>query len=183
MGEPTGLVYTRLMASDSSQSSPTELRRRARIFRPWALLTTAALIALSLARPAVAAEASTITLRDGSAITAEILSLNDGVYTVRSQTLGTVTLRQEDVRSVSSEAAAQAPSQLDAIEQRMTSDPETMSTISALQDSPEMKALLEDPEVLDALKSGNIQGLLSNPKLARLAADPRIQEITKKYAE
>ena len=171
------------MVSESSQGRSTRWRQRGLVGSRLARIATAGMIAAALAGPALAAEPSRITLRDGSTISGEVLSLSGGVYTVRSQTLGTITLRQEDVRTVSSDAPPQVPSQLDAIEQRMTSDPETMSAISALQDSPEIKALLEDPDVLDALRSGNLQAILSNPKLARLAADPRIQEITKKYAE
>ena len=155
-----------------------------------------ALLALACARPALAAEPSTIVLRDGTTITGEILSLSGGVYTVQSTTLGTIHITASDVRTVSNgpqpevpaaaagnqgAPAPAAPTQLDDLQQRMASDPDTMRDINALQDTPEMRDLLDDPAVLEALRSGNLEALLSNPKLARLAADPRIQKIADKY--
>lgn len=78
-------------------------------------------------------------------------------------------------------ARAQDTSQLDGIQDRMANDPEAMRAISALQDSPELKAVLDDPALMEALGKGDIDKVLSNPKVARLAADPRVQELTKKY--
>jgi hypothetical protein len=77
--------------------------------------------------------------------------------------------------------AQDASSPLDDLQDRMSNDPETMSTISALKDSPEVKALLDDHALMDALQRGDLDALLANPKIARLAADPRVQELTKKY--
>jgi hypothetical protein len=78
-------------------------------------------------------------------------------------------------------ALAEDPAQVVGLEQRMASDPDTMSAISALQDTPEMKAVLADEELIEALQRGDIDKVLANPKVARLAADPRVQELTKKY--
>jgi hypothetical protein len=138
------------------------------------------LFVLFVSSPLHAAAPSTITLRDGSAITGEVVSLNDGVYTIKSATLGTITVKESDVRSLTKGAAAPDPGQMGALQERMTSDPDTMSTLTALQDDPELKAVLNDPEVLNALQSGNVDALLSNPKVAHLADDPKVQEITKK---
>jgi hypothetical protein len=138
---------------------------------------------------ALAAEPSVITLRDGTTITGEVVSMVGGLYSIQSATLGSLTVRESDIRSITKgatsppAAAAGVPSQLDGLQERMAADPETMKAVSALQDSPEIKALLEDPEVMEALRSGNLEVLLANPKLARLAADPRIQEITRKFAQ
>jgi hypothetical protein len=139
-------------------------------------------ILLCASSAAHAAEASTLTLRDGSSITGEVVSLSDGVYTVRSVTLGTIAVKASDVRSLTNDAAAQAPApaQPEGLQERLASDPDTMDAIAALQDDPELKAVLDDPELLNALRSGNLEALMSNPKVAHLAADPKIQEITNK---
>jgi hypothetical protein len=136
---------------------------------------------LFVSSPLHAAAPSTITLRDGSTITGEVVSLSDGVYTIKSATLGMITVKESDVRSMTKTAAAAPdPGQMGALQERMTSDPDTMSTLTALQDDPELKAVLNDPEVLNALQSGNVDALLANPKVAHLADDPKVQEITKK---
>jgi len=175
------------MASERVGFGPWETacdwRLRRRVGRRGALaLLMVVLATVCTQLPARAGEPSTITLRDGSTVTGEIVSLTDGVYTIRSTTLGTLSVKAADVTSMRNEAAAQAPDQLGAIQEQIASDPDTMNAVSALKDAPELQAVLDDPEVMSALQSGNIEALLSNPNIARLAADPRIQEITKKFA-
>ncbi|HXQ24247.1 MAG TPA: hypothetical protein VN812_21375 [Candidatus Acidoferrales bacterium] len=160
--------------------------RRRLLARPLAIgvVLPGLLIVLFASNAVHAVEPSTLTLRDGSSITGEVVSLSDGVYTVRSATLGTVTVKAADVRSLTNEATATgpAPAQLDGLQERIASDPDTMNAINTLRDDPELKAMLDDPELQSALQSGNLDALLSNPKLARFAADPRVQEITKKVS-
>jgi len=129
-------------------------------------------------------EASTIALRDGSTINGEVLSMHDGVYTIRSETLGTIAVKQSDIRTLTNGAAVPAPSaaqgQMDAVAARMAADPAVMDAVTALQDSPDVQAVLDDPDLMRAVQSGDLETLLTNPKLAHLAADPRVQDITKK---
>ena len=156
-------------------------------------ILAALLLQTAAAQTALAADTNVITLRDGTVITGEVVSLIGGLYTVQSDTLGAVTVRQSDIVSMTRGDAAttagrrpavpEAPTRIDELQQRMASDPETMKAVSALQDNPEIKELLDDPEVLKALQSGDLEVLLANPKLARLAADPKVQEITRKLAQ
>jgi hypothetical protein len=127
------------------------------------------------------AAASTITLRDGSSISGEVVSLHDGVYTIQSPALGTVTVKQADVRTLAEPAAASVPAQLDALREHLAADPATMDAITALASDPDVQAILGDPQVRAALQDGNLDALLSNPNIARLAADPRIRGITEKF--
>jgi hypothetical protein len=138
-----------------------------------------ALAFLSALPPVHGAESSTITLRDGSSITGEVVSLRDGIYTVRSALLGTVTVKQSEVASLTNGSAGQASIQLDALKEQLTADPDTMRAIVDLMDLPDVQAVLSDPDIRPALQSGNLEALLSNPKLVRLVADPRFQDITK----
>lgn len=157
-------------------------RLRLRLVLPGLLAVLTALSTASAAGP------STVTLRDGSTITGEVVSLEAGLYTIRSATLGTLTLRQADVQSIADAAAPppapalSAPAQLDAVQERIAADPALMQDITALQDVPEIQALLEDPEVMNAIRDGNLEALVGNPKLARLAADPRVQAIVRKLS-
>lgn len=142
-----------------------------------------ALIACCVASPALAGPSSTIALRDGSSITGEIVGLRDGVYTIRSAALGTLTIEQSQVATVTNGSpAAPAANQLDAIQQQLTADPDTMRAIMELMEAPEVRATLDDPDVRTALEHGNLDALLSNPRVIGLAADPRFQSITGKLA-
>lgn len=78
-------------------------------------------------------------------------------------------------------APAQEGSPLDGLQERMAADPQAMNTISDLRDSPDMKAVLDDPALMDAIQRGDISALLANPKIAKLAADPKVRELTEKY--
>jgi hypothetical protein len=143
----------------------------------------AALAAVGLLGAVQLVQAATLTLRDGSTISGEVLSLRDGVYTVRSATLGTVTVKQADVRTLSEESVvAPAPGQVDALQARLAADPGTVQAITALSEDPDVQAILNDPDLLAALQKGNLDALLSSPKIARLAADPRVQDITRKFS-
>jgi hypothetical protein len=126
------------------------------------------------------ADGSTLTLRDGTIVSGEIVSLNDGAYVVKSAALGTLTIKQADVATVTEQPTAPAAADLHALQEQMAADPATVSAVAALQDDPDVQAILSDPALLAALRDGNLEALLSNPKIARLASDPRVQDITKK---
>ena len=91
----------------------------------------------------VAATAASIELRDGSVVQGEVISLADGVYTVRTRTLGVVEFDQEDVVAVryggsaghisagSATAGTLDPVQTQAIAGRLMSDPAIMEMITA----------------------------------------------------
>ena len=86
-------------------------------------------------------------------------------------------------QTTSKEAGAGDKRQIEALQDRINSDPQMSDTIDALQSDPEVQSILEDPEVARALESGNTDALLANPKIQGLANHPKIQEITKKLAQ
>ena len=150
----------------------------------------APLVASALLCAVSAADAATILLRDGSRIQGEVLTLSGGVYSIRSATLGTVTVPQADVQSISeadapaapAAAAAGAPSAQE-LQQRIASDPALMAEVNGLQNNPDVQSILNDPEIMNALRSGNLQVIMGNPKLARLASDPAVQSLIGKLAQ
>lgn len=160
----------------------------------WAMLPLVLLI--TMVAPGLAAELRQLRLTDGSVITGEIESVRDGVYTVRSPSLGTITVKDADIRSIAAPNAAAAPAdttnapsaagalpQLDTTQRRILEDDGIMSAVTALQDDPQLQDILNDPEVMEALQSGNLEALQSNSKVRSLMNDPRVQDITKKVAQ
>lgn len=73
--------------------------------------------------------------------------------------------------------------QVESLEDRILSQPETMDAVRALQSDPEFQDVLKDPEVTRALESGNTDALLANPKVNNLVNNPAIQDITKKLGQ
>ena len=123
----------------------------------------------------------TVTLNDGSTITGEVVSLANGVYEVRSPTLGSVHIKDSDVRGIDdAPAAAAAPissSEVEALQQRLLADDNAMDKIRHLKDDPLFRKVLNDPEVLRALKSGDVSSLLSNPSVNQLANHPVVKDL------
>ncbi len=154
------------------------------------------LVLISAAVCAFAGEMSEIKLSDGSKVTGEIVSLNAGVYTVKTASMGTIRIDQPKVVSISqkSAVAASAPAAgstpensavsskmveggIDAIKRAMQSNDQVMNSISSLQNDPDFQAVLNDPEVMAAVNTNNIQALSTNPKFLKLLDNDAVQEI------
>ena len=147
-------------------------------------------IILAAALMTGAASADRIVLSDGSAIQGKVLSMNNGVYQIQTDALGVVSLPQSKVNSISSGSAlpqsdeapvdSQSASAIQSLQSSMASNPGIMSHISYLQNDPDMKAVLQDPEVMRAVQSFDLQALSNNPKIKKLMQNQKIQEIRNK---
>jgi hypothetical protein len=147
------------------------------------------LIVLALLVPAIdsvaAGEVRQIELADGSVLTGEVLSYANGVYTVRTGSLGTITIEDSRVRSISSpgQAASSAgPSygQARSLEEQMRSDEQVMNMIRSLKDDPAFRRVLEDPGILRAVEAGDLATLMANPRFMELMNNPTVREIQNK---
>jgi len=146
-------------------------------------------VALSLvAGTARAGELREIELKDGSIITGEVVSMNNGIYTIKSDTLGTLKLEEFKVRVIRPRSPSQGPgaaqintgSEVTSLQHKMMSDQEIMGLIQSLQNDPEFMKLLEDPEVMKAVSAGDVAALTANPRFMKLLGNPAVQEIQKK---
>ena len=135
----------------------------------------------SLAGYASAGEVREIQLNDGSVIYGEILSLRNDVLTLKTETLGVVTLDASKIRTIRMKPETEtADDQFQELRQSMMSDPEILNMIFSLQNDPEIQAILKDPELMKSLSSGDIGALISNPAIIKLLNNPKIQDIGKK---
>ena len=131
-----------------------------------------------------AGEQREFELDDGSVIFGEIVSLKDGVYTLASESLGTVKIEEKRIRTIRSKTSQVSPEiPLEEMKQRMMNDDEIMSMILTLQNDPDFKEILEDPVIMNAIASGDISTLLSNPKFLKLLDNPTIKEIGEKVQD
>jgi hypothetical protein len=145
----------------------------------------------SLSAP-VRATTLRLTLTDGSVIAGEIESVQDGIYTVRSPSLGTITVKDSDIRRIETptdspagpDSTAPGPGatshpQLDALQRQILNDDAAMSSVTALQDDPQFQDILNDPDISEALRAGDLDALARNPKLQSLMNNPKVQEINR----
>jgi len=142
-----------------------------------------------------AGEYNEIGLIDGSTIYGEILSFNDGVYTVKSSSLGTLKIAESDIREIRVKSAnkknrdpispenASIGSEVQALQTFMQNDQEIMAIIFSLQNDPDFQKIISDPDVLNAVNSGDIAALISNPKFMSLLNNQKIQQIQKKLTQ
>jgi hypothetical protein len=66
------------------------------------------------------------------------------------------------------------------LKERMLNDEGIMALIRAMQNDPEMQALLNDPAVLRAIQAMDINTLINNPTFMKMLNNPRVQEIEKR---
>jgi hypothetical protein len=163
----------------------------------------AALLAGALAAAGLAAGAGDLArfeLDDGSVVVGEPLSLADGVYRIRTPALGEVTVDASRVRRMSraddtgggaagawgaapgaptgaDPAAAVSAADIEGLQRRLIGDQGVMESIMALQQDPQLKAALADPELMGLVMSGNIEALRNHPAFGRLMNHEGIRAI------
>jgi hypothetical protein len=158
-------------------------RRFARM--EWVLLLMSGV--LTFCEPSLAA---TVTLKDGTVIRGEVKSLQDGVYTVQSESAGTLHIRSDQIRSIDEAeqrptASAASPSgtppsgasAVDAAKSLISQDPNLLTAVLGLQSEPEVIAALADPVVAKAIADGNYAALATNPKIVALMQNPKVRAI------
>ena len=138
-----------------------------------------------LVQSAVSGEVRVIELKDGSVITGEVLSLSKGLYTIKSDGLGTVTLDESKVlairsRSENKNGPAAANTEIMGLEQKMLNNTEVMDLIKSLQNDPDFKKAMEDPEIMKAVNAGDTAALTANPAFMKLLNNATVKDIQKK---
>ncbi len=151
---------------------------------PWIVFAVIAVTTM-----AFAGEQSEVELKDGSRVYGTIVSLKDGVYTLKSETLGLMRIDEKQVRLISVKPAGAAPKEtaktpqtvavpdVQTIQNTLEGNEALMSMVLSLQDDPDVQALLSDPAAMNALSTGDISSLTANPKFMKLLSNPKIQEI------
>lgn len=153
-----------------------------------ALSMAAALLLVILSAGAGnAGEIRQIELVDGSVIAGEIISAVEGVYTVRTVSLGTIRVEEAKIRAIRAtappvEAPGASPTQVQSLLFRMLGDQQVMSMITSLRNDPEFQKILEDPEVMAAVTSGNVAALSQNPLFMKLLEKKTVRDIMDKMA-
>ena len=115
----------------------------------WVLLLVLGVLAFG--DPSLAAM---VTLQDGTVIRGEVKSLQDGVYTVESESAGTLHIRADQIRSIDETDRHPPPAS--------AAPPSTA---------------LADPVVAKLIADGDYAALASNPKIVALMQNPKVRAI------
>ena len=133
---------------------------------------------------------SQIKLLDGSVIQAEIISFSNGVYKLRSKSLGVLSIPEEKVQSIHSNQSEDieplkkpgnevSPTNLkvQGFKNKLTSDPKSMEMLINLQDDPSMIGVLNDKDLMRAIQQGNLRTVIKNPKIRKLMKSKAVGDV------
>ncbi len=147
-----------------------------------------------------------LELTDGSTIRAEIVSMSNGVYRVRSEALGEIEIPEHRIKAIRSSeeeptaktrmetepeetftsptetTPAPAPSTED-LQQVFQQDPAAMEKILSLQGDPLVQSILDDADTMRAIEAGDIGTLLNDPKIRALMSHPTVRDLSGKYGQ
>ena len=145
------------------------------------------LLCMTLPVAVHAGELQEIVLIDGSIIVGELVSLTNGIYTIKTATLGDLkvedarveTIRNKSGRMERSEKAS-VQQEIIAIQQKMIADESIIQLILALQNDPDFQDILQDESIMKAISSGDFNALIANPKIVKLMNNSSVQEIKRK---
>ena len=132
-----------------------------------------------------AGETKTFELLDGSLITGEIISYNDGTFILESETLGTLRIEETKILAIRSRKnnGRISGDEIQALQQKMMGHEEIFAMILSLQNDPEFQTILQDPEIIAAISAGDISALLSNQNFLKLLENSTVQDISKMIEE
>ena len=133
---------------------------------------------------------SQVKLMDGSVIQAEIISFSNGVYKLRSEMLGTLSIAEDRVQSIRPNKS-QTPGMLEklkssdlsvgkkvqGLQQKLTSDPKTMEMLLDLGNDPSMIGVLNDKDLMRAIQQGNLSTVIKNRKIQKLMKSKAVGDV------
>ena len=146
------------------------------------------------------AEEQEITLKDGSKIVGELVSINNGVYTIKAPIIGNVQAAASDVVSITNRQSGaqptgpgnptgsyQSPGTIPDLNQRVAdqqkqlmSNPESMALLMQMAQDPEIAQMLQDPALVDAVTHHDLQAVQQNPKILELMNNPHMKAFLQK---
>lgn len=150
------------------------------------------LLALSAGYGTALAADSRIELSDGSLLRGQVSAVDSDGYWIDTTTLGRIHVPQAEIRAIypcppctpegqgGGSGAAGYRDQIEDIQLRMAMSPGIMESILALQDDPEILALLADGALMQRIMTGDIAGLNGDPRLEALMRHPGIRALVER---
>lgn len=129
------------------------------------------------------AEEMLIKCKDGVVVRGEVVSMQNGVYNVKSRTLGELSVHSEDVVSMTNvqEEAYAAPNQ-EAVKKQILGNPEIMASIQDLAKDQSVVDMFSDPAVRAAIMRQDVEYLQQNEKFKQFMNKTSVQGIVQSVA-
>lgn len=158
------------------------------------LLLGFTLTAILFISSAHAQEKRVITLSDGTRISGKVSSYNNGIYTIQTENLGELKIKDSSVVNIGSGGSTATTDQTSnpntmgmgsqdmkstvaQMQASMMQDPAMMQEIMKLVEDPEIMALLQDQNFVNDIMSYDPNRIQSNPKVQRLMNNPRMRQM------
>lgn len=148
--------------------------------------------ALIFTHTAAAQVAKTITLGDGTTVRGVITSISNGTYTVETENLGTLQIKDSSILSITAGNAAAAQNtgaaqnamanpgmmnQMQMLQGTIMSDPALMQEIQKLLENPNVLKAMSDQQFLNDVMSYDAERIQNNPHTQALINDPAVQRM------
>jgi hypothetical protein len=156
------------------------------------IVTGVFVLGLSLA--AYGGQNSKIELTDGSVIEGEVVSLDNGTYTLNTDSIGKVKVEAAKIHKITTSEGSDSPDasfpstetikmEVNRIGPKIAGNPEMTKDVSGLLSDPQFMEVMKDPEVINAARSQDIKTLMANPKFRELINNPKIKELSGKLKD
>jgi hypothetical protein len=149
----------------------------------------------------------TITLKDKSVIRAQVTEISGGYYRLKSPVLGEMQIPTAGVISIQPDAAPAQPSNtptsdnltigpsaatqpspaqqdinslqstLTSKVQNLVSTKEGLNAVMAFSGNKDVKAVMNDPQVMKAIQNGDYQALMKSPAMKQLIDNPQTKAL------
>jgi hypothetical protein len=121
-------------------------------------------------------------LEDGSLISGKVLFQDGESFRIESESLGTVEVKASKIKSICPAKPLRSPEpelfeDPESIQAFMLQDREIMGVVLSLQNDPDFKEALADPEIAEAVRLRDFSALSSNPRFLRLMNHSKVLEI------
>jgi hypothetical protein len=114
--------------------------------------------------------AKDITLKDGSTVVGDIVTVKEGIYTIKTKSLGTITLPDQMISSINATKPVSSKhsgtANMRSIQASLMNNKAVMKSINHLQNNPAMLSILQDKSIMEAIQSGNYSSLMNNKKFS-----------------
>jgi len=150
---------------------------------------------LCLSTTSFAQETKIITLKDGSVLKGKVIQLKDGLYTLETSTLGSVSIPESEILSIASPGTTgfdsekskessesqkeQLKKQVEQIQGTILGDQGIMADIQKILEDENVKAMLSDPGLLNDVTSFDQNRIEKNSTVQNLMNNPKMQELMK----
>jgi len=157
---------------------------------------------IGLSADVFADDSRVIALKDGSIIKGKVVQMANGVYTIRTENLGTIKVKSANILSIKSPALhsasqqnnthhlnntsnntirmvekANLQKQVKEIQNSILQDPKVMTDIQKLLQNQEIMSLMSDKSILDDVMSYDPQRIGNNQKIKQLMENPEMKRL------